>query len=254
MADDTQKKDPPPYTSYSTFNNFINGLQETGVPSRIDKSVIRTLSGSAQAALLSALKWLKLTDSVGTPTELLNQLVEAEGENKKKVLAEILTNSYPFASDSSFPLHKATGAQVEQKFRDFGITGSTVVKAVAFFIAAAKDANITLGPHVKAPKVSPTTNGAKRQAKKVSGQQNADEGKQRGDEDLSERTFEDKPGYMRITVPLHVMGDGAIYLPADMAPRQRAYALKITKFLLDNYWLDDETQTAIEQIEKDDDL
>lgn len=248
MANEKEKIKSPPYTSYSTFKNFVRGLKDTGVPSRIDKSVLSKMSGSAQAALSSALEWLGLTDSVGVPTSKLDELVHADDEQYSRALSAILKKHYPFLSDGSLDISKATGSQVEQKFRDFKIQGSTVIKSIAFFLAAAKDASITVGPHVKAPKVS-SVSGAKRTSRKsVSEAKQGDTPK--GDVGKNEG-LNDRPGFIRIIIPLHGMDDGALYLPDGLTPRQRAYALNITKFLLDNYWLDDDTQDAIEQLEKE---
>lgn len=38
-----------------------------------------------------------------------------------------------------------------------------------------------------------------------------------------------------VAIPLHGMHDGVVYLPDGLSPIEWQYALKITKFLLDNY-------------------
>jgi hypothetical protein len=230
MAKETAKTETPPYATYSTFTNFINGLKETGVPSRIDKSVLSKMSGSAQAALLSGLKWLVLIDSVGVPNPKLDALVNADATHYSEILAGVLRERYPFLTDGSLNIAKASGAQVEQKFRDFGISGSTVTKCVAFFIAAAKEAKIALSPHVKAPKATISNTGLKRQqARKLADAAKIDR------EDEGGGVGEEKPGFVKIHIPLHGMPDGVVYLPDELPPEQWAYALKITKFLLENY-------------------
>jgi Family of unknown function (DUF5343) len=238
MATDTPKVEVPPYISYGTFTNFIKGLKETGVPSRIDKSVLNTMSGSGQSALLAALKWLGLTDAVGLPTEKLEALIIADTSEKySQVWASVMRDRYALITDGSLTLSKATGAQVEQKFRDFGITGSTVVKSVAFFIAGCKDAKIELGPHVKAPKAAATPSGVKRQSlgrsakPPRSGRYEDEDEDHEGDAPIDE----ERAGFVRIPIPLHGMADGIVYLPDNLSPEQWAYTLKITKFLLDNY-------------------
>lgn len=232
MTSDTEKLDPPPYISFGTFLNFIKGLKATGVPSRIDKSLLRTLSGSTQAAMIAALKWLGLIDDAGLPEPALEALVQASESEYPAVLGDILKKSYGFLSDGSIVLTKATGAQVEQKFREYGIQGSTVIKAVGFFITAAKEAKIELGPHVKAPKQIPS-NGAKRQLRKAMQESKGDEEQTSDEEDLG-----DRPGFVKITIPLHSMQDGMVYLPEGLSAAQWAYVLKITKFILDNYRFD----------------
>lgn len=237
MDMDAKKVTPPPYTSFVTFLNFIKGLRQTGVPSRIDKSVLGNLSGSAQASLLPALKWLDLIDSNGIPSDKLEELVTADESMYSDVLKSVLEAHYTFINDGSITLAKATGSQVEQKFREYGITGSTVVKCVAFFITAAKAANIELGPHVKAPKA--TTSPAKRKAKKVANFAADAVEVEEEEDDEPEGIPDQMPGFVKISVPLHGMEDGAVFLPDNMTKSQWAYALKITKFLIENYRPDD---------------
>lgn len=237
MATESAKTESPPYPSYATFVNFIKGLKETGVPSRIDKSVINKLSGSTQSALIAALKWLNLIDSAGLPMPKLEELVEADEVKYSETLASVLRESYKFTTDGTLDLAKATGSQVEQKFREYGVSGSTIIKCMAFFIAAAKDAKIELGPHVKAPK-APTSNGLKRKLKKPASTVDAEDDDE-PDEDTDVGIPDGMPGFVKIPIPLHGMDDGAVFLPDNMTKSQWAYALKITKFLIENYRPDD---------------
>lgn len=231
MATEETSIKSPPYTSYGTFANFIKGLKETGVPSRIDKSVLSKMSGSGQAALLAALQWLGLVNDVGVPTPKLEELISADAAQYSKILASIMVERYPFLTDGTLDISKATGSQVEQKFRDFKIRGSTVVKSVAFFIAAANAAKISLGPHVKAPKSTPSTNGIKRQSRKPTNTTKPET--QIGEDE--DGTLGEKLGFVKITIPLHGMEDGIVYLPDNLSPTQWSHALKITTFILANY-------------------
>ncbi len=234
MASDQQKLETPPYISYSTFSNFIQGLAGKGVPSRIDKSILTTMSGSGQASLLASMKWLGLIDQVGVPQPTLETLVHADEQKYSQVWAEIMRSKYTFLTDGSIDLTKATGAQVEQKFREFGIQGSTVLKSMAFFIAACKDAKIVLGPHVKAPKASSSGSSKRNQSRKAAASGQAeDEVRDKGSIPPMEQE-----GFVKIHIPLHGMADGAVFLPDNLTPEQWAYALRITKFLLDNYRAD----------------
>lgn len=236
MTAETVKVETPPYPSYSTFLNFIKGLRETGVPSRIDKSIMGKMSGSGQSALMATLKWLKLIDAAGFPQPSLDTLVHADDAQYSAALKVVLEASYGFLTDGSITLTKATTAQVEQKFREYGITGSTVIKCMAFFLMAIKDAGIAVGPHVKTPKVVPT-NGAKRRPKKGPAAP-ATEGDD-GDDDEGDGIPDEMSGFVKIPIPLHGMDDGAVFLPDNMTKSQWAYALKITKFLIENYRPDD---------------
>jgi hypothetical protein len=234
MATDDKKADSPPYPSFATFTNFVNGLRQTGVPSRIDKGVLSKMSGSAQSALTSGLKWLDLIDEAGVPTAKLEALVNADEKQYSQELRKILEGAYAFLTNGSMDLKKGTGAQLETKFKEYGVTGSTVIKCMAFFILAAKEAGIELGPYIKAPK-APSSNGARKKAKKAL-QTSANAAEEEEEEEEDEGGIPDEmEGFVKISVPLHGMPDGAVFLPDNMTASQWAYALKITKFLIENY-------------------
>jgi len=172
MTAETKKVEAPPYIAFSTFLSFIKGLAKTGIPSRIDKSLLRNMSGGNQSALLAALKWFDLIDEVGAHDKRLEALVAA-GDAAGTVLREMLPAAYKFMVDGSIQLERATGSQVEEKFKAYGLTGSTVIKAMAFFISACKEAAIPISAHVKLPKAV-RSNGASKKAKK--GRQASDDG------------------------------------------------------------------------------
>lgn len=259
MAEDTKKQVLPPYISYKTFDNFINGLRETGVPHQIDKSVLRTMSGAVQSATIASFKFLGLIDERANTTKKLTQLVDATGDNYSTSLKNVLLESYGFLFKDGLNIEQATGMQVENKFKEQGVSGSTTTKCVAFFLAAAKEAKIKVSSHIRPPSIvrsggQTKSNKSSIMARKkfLSEEDRAKKYQTTTPTPASENENDlpgERSGYMRITIPLHGVGDGAIFLPDGLSPYQRAYALKITKFLLDNYWLDDETQNAIDQIE-----
>lgn len=242
MANETKKNDPPPYIAFSTFLSFIKGLGKTGVPSRIDKSLLRNMSGGNQSALLAALKWFGLINEIGEHGKPLESLVAA-GDAAGDVFRELLPVAYKFMSDGSIQLDRATGAQVEEKFRAYGLSGSTVVKAMAFFISACKEAQIPLSAHIKLPKVLRANGlGKAKKARQQAADDNTD-GDDADDKD-NDGIPDTMPGFVKIPIPLHGMDDGAVFLPDNMTNTQWAYALKITKFLIENYRLDEAPNVA----------
>lgn len=138
----------PPYLSHKTFTNFIDSLR-AGIPARIDRSVMSSLSGTAQAHLLHALRYLNLIDAEGVPTEKLTRLATAQDAEKQKVLKEILTSAYPFVICDSIDLERCTSKQIEEAFATTGATGETIRKSLAFFLTTAKQAGMKLSPHIK---------------------------------------------------------------------------------------------------------
>lgn len=212
MATETRKIEVPPYIGFSTFSSFIKGLAATGIPSRIDKSLLRNMSGTNQSTLIAALKWFDLIDDAGAHGEKLERLV-ASGEDMGAVLRDLLPEAYKFMSDGSVDLSRATGAQVEEKFRAYGVTGETVVKAMSFFLAACKEAAIPLSAHIKLPKIV-RTNGASK-VKKIKAQPQssvaADQDAQSVDEE------DDDDGVTeRFEIPVPGKSSVKVIVPSDL--------------------------------------
>ncbi|MCH7922258.1 MAG: hypothetical protein IH975_04385 [Nitrospinae bacterium] len=144
--ENAEKKPLPPYVSYKTFKSFIEGLR-IAMPGRIDRSLMGTMSGIIQSQVLTSLRYLNLVSAKGIPKESLNRLVNSEGPGRQKTLREILLGSYPFLSEGGFELERATFRQLEEEFAQLGASGDTIRKGVAFFISAAKDADLPLSPY-----------------------------------------------------------------------------------------------------------
>jgi hypothetical protein len=163
VATKSDRKAIPAYVSYKFFTSFINDLRENSaaIPQQIDSSVFPKASGSAKSAMLVSLRFLRLIEDGGKPTPLLHKLVECPEAGRPAVLKEVLLGAYPFLlADSTLHIDRASSTQVTERFRAQEITGSTVAKAMVFFLAAAADAGVKVSPHVKAPPVP--KNGAKR--------------------------------------------------------------------------------------------
>jgi Family of unknown function (DUF5343) len=158
MRDDEKQKTSPPYVAWRTFLNFISSLRETGLPSQINRSVMSHLSYSTQAQLLAALRSLGMTDAAGTPTSILAQLVDANEKNQGAVINKILRDNYAFIFNN-LDLSRATPDELDNQFKKVGISGSTVGRAVAFFLGAAGSSGYALSAHIK--KIGTPSTGAK---------------------------------------------------------------------------------------------
>jgi hypothetical protein len=158
------KKPLPPYLSFTTLTNFIEGLG-VNMPTRIDKSLMKSMSGAAQSALISALDYLGLKKG-DKPTDALVGLASAQGDERAKQWDSLIRNSYGFLFTDGFDLGRATQGELDERFRTQGVSGSTIGKCVSFFTAAAQVAGITLSPHFKqiksrAPRTSRGSGAAK---------------------------------------------------------------------------------------------
>lgn len=227
MASQSQKPAPPPYVSFTSFKNFIIGLGETGVPGRIDHSVMSKFSGSVRYALLPALQWLGLIDNDGMPQQSIRDLSGADENEFPNVLQNLLKDRYSFLFTNGLDLSNASSAQVQEAFKQAGCQGSTVTKAMMFFIGAAKAANIKLGPHVKAPTQPrrPKKKDAKPDGSKVDKGSNLDDVK----EPLLPKDME------AIRISVHGQDDWTIWVPANLTYAQWKHGLKVAMFNLEHY-------------------
>lgn len=227
-----EKTTKPPYCSYRSFENLIKEFKDHSVlPNVIDRSLLSRRSGSEQSALILALKWFGFIDESSVPTTFLRQLVSAEDDASKLILRERIESSYAFIEDGSIDLSSATSQQMSDRFRKYDISGSTLSKSVAFFLAAAKDAGIQISPHVKAP--ASRTNGSVKRKPKMTPPNTV------ASEDTTEKDHpqrhQAKPGTITIPIPIYGMNDGSIHLPAEMDERQWNSVIKMTEFILKNY-------------------
>lgn len=149
-----------PYTSFSTLIRYVEQMtEEGGAPSRIDRSYLSKLPGGAQTIFLASCKTLGLIDDGMHPTKALENLIDASTEDRKVLITELVRKYYagPLALGN-----RATQAQLEDEFRKLGVTGSTLRKAVGFYLNALKFAGITYSPNFKLPKIQANGSRAKR--------------------------------------------------------------------------------------------
>lgn len=171
MSEENTKSPLPPYLAFKTFLNFIDGFRTSGLPGRIDKSVMSGQSGGTQSSLMATLKFLKLIQDDGTPTPALVTLVKQSPEDSKKTYAELVSKQYAFVSTKGVNLETATEGQLEEVFRNSGFSGDTVRKAMTFFVLLATEAGMKVSAHLKAAKRKATGHGggAQRKPRKKAG-------------------------------------------------------------------------------------
>jgi hypothetical protein len=150
MVKDKGRKRLPPYVSYRTFQNFIEGLQQEGIPARIDRSYWSDrLSGSTGIQLMSALRFLRLIDADGTPTNQLRLLASTRGIPRAEILKEVTTEAFSFLLQGSFDLQSSTYAQLQEAFHNtFDLTDGVSRKCVKFFVELASAAGMPLSPFI----------------------------------------------------------------------------------------------------------
>ena len=147
MADEPESTANPPYISWITFLNFIEWLNGVGIPAQVDRSFWSTkYSGGTGSQLMSGLRFLKLLDGE-TPTASLEEIVNADAEGRKGLVAQLLRDRYPTVFE--IDLERATPKMINDVFADFGVGGDTSRKSQSFFINACKFADIPLAARIR---------------------------------------------------------------------------------------------------------
>jgi len=141
MVAEHGRKRLPPYISYRTFHNFLEGLQQR-MPARIDRSYWGDmLSGSTGTQLMAALRFLDLIDENGRPTDRLKPLVSSRGEQRNNILREIALTSFDFVLEGELDPQNATYSQLEEIFSEkYQLTGQLSRKCLKFFIELSNNA------------------------------------------------------------------------------------------------------------------
>jgi hypothetical protein len=145
-ADD--KKPVPPYVAYKTLNNFLERFKQ-GLPGRIDRGLMGSMSGAAQSQVTTALRYLGMIKENNFPTELMRRYATGEESERKAALREMLQASYPFIFSGDFDLSTATASQLREAFvENTPATGETLGRCISFLKDAALDADVVVSQFI----------------------------------------------------------------------------------------------------------
>jgi hypothetical protein len=146
-VDETTKTEfRPPYLAFKTFWTFIDELLAKPLPPKLDRSLMRSKSGSDQASLTAALKAFDLIDD-GQVVTGLRDLAEADQEGRLQWLAQQLRLHYP--AQVKVSEEHGTEPQLRESFKaSFGLeSADTTRKSMTFFLHAARTARIEISAH-----------------------------------------------------------------------------------------------------------
>jgi hypothetical protein len=148
MAESDESKVSPPYGSFGTFWNYVTGLKAETLPPQLDRTMMRGKSGSDQTVINMGLKFFGLVDpdNHNAVLDSLKDLVAADTDKRKAILADLVRTRYPEQMKISEQL--GTEKLLHESFGTaFGLTGETRRKASTFFLHAAAMADITVSPN-----------------------------------------------------------------------------------------------------------
>ena len=140
----------PPYVSWGLLVRLIERL-ESNPPPRIDRTILKGSNQSRSQTIL-ALKALELIDSEGAVTESFTTLLGA-GDSRPATVRSLLERFYK----EPVALGRVNGTQQQlvEEFQGYGVSGSTVRKAISFFLKAAEYAGVQTSPHFRVPPEAP---------------------------------------------------------------------------------------------------
>lgn len=155
----------PPYIGYSTFKTLLSELKTNGLPPQIDRSVLIRFAGGMQGQLMHGLRSLGLTDDDKKPTPKLKRLVDAfETPEYAAALRPIIDETYPYVLQ--LDLMTATPSMFADAFKKAVDAKEDVLrKCRTFFLHAARDIGIAVGPRIEKAKFPRPSNGGVRKAK-----------------------------------------------------------------------------------------
>ncbi|HEY9234918.1 MULTISPECIES: hypothetical protein [Phenylobacterium] len=156
----------PPYIAYKTFLNLLSELKAHGLPPQIDRSVLTRFAGGLQGQILLALRSLDLIDDAKRPTPKLAALVDTyDTPTFKSELRPIVEATYPAVL--RLDLLTATPSMFADAFKVGTDAKEDVLrKCRTFFLHAARDVGIPLGPRIEKAKFPrPRNGGAPRRSK-----------------------------------------------------------------------------------------
>ncbi|MES2659640.1 MAG: DUF5343 domain-containing protein [Verrucomicrobiota bacterium] len=165
MPAPTDKDTSPPYLSFSTVKNFMDSFRESGVPNRIDKTLVPGQSGTTQTYLMSAMRFFGFIDQAGKPTERMAKW-DNMPDDEKFIFEEAIKDGYSFLFEGDFKVESATEGEIREKLSEKSIQGETARKAITFFVAACTFAGIPVSPHLKGNRAGSGSSGPKRGKRK----------------------------------------------------------------------------------------
>lgn len=138
----------PAYLPYPTLISSLESLKKNGIPNtgKIDKTLFDNYAGSVQTQLLGAYRFFGLTDANNLVQPKLPELVNADPEGRKRLLKALVEEKY--ARVIALDLPTISQGQLDEAFRAFNVTGSTLVRAERFFVKACLELGITISKRI----------------------------------------------------------------------------------------------------------
>lgn len=147
--DEKQNEWKAPYLPYGTLVNFIDKkLGSNPLPPRIDRGFLDNYAGSVQYMLLGAMQTMGL---IGEQGEVRSLAEAAISPDHRKSVFNAWARAF-YAEQISLAHGNATAQMLHESFAKHGLAGSTLRKAVVFYLSLVDELELPKSPHFKAPK------------------------------------------------------------------------------------------------------
>ena len=133
----------PAYVPFKTFTSVLDSFSSF-LPDKIDPTMWPSYSGGIKSQLMGALKFLKLTDDDGNPTDALRALAKTDAQQRPAQFRSVMKAAY--TGLMALDLTRATPGSFDAEMRKYGQEGDTHRKAASFFLQAAKWSGVPLSP------------------------------------------------------------------------------------------------------------
>jgi hypothetical protein len=133
---------PAAYLSFKTFLGAVDAL-EHGIPKQIDRTIWRSQSGVIQSQIMMAFRFFGFVNESDAPTPALQRFVEGK-DRRPEMMASLIRHSY--RSIVEHDLTKMSPKMLSDAMDEYGVSGDTKRKALAFFLRAAQFADIPMHP------------------------------------------------------------------------------------------------------------
>ena len=143
-----------PYMSFKGFTTLIEKCAAEGIPGLFDRSYFGNQSGSLTAQIRGTLRYFDLITEAYVPTDDFKTLVDSDEDDRKEYLKVMAETRY---ADALALGSNATSGQLAEVFRQRGISGATIDKAIGFYLGLTDYVGVETSPHFKKRRVMSST-------------------------------------------------------------------------------------------------
>jgi hypothetical protein len=142
MPEQSNSTKPPQevavYIPFKTIQTAITNFKPQTLPAKLDRSAWTSFSNLLQGQTLNAFKFLGLVDKDGNVQPALKELVgeSLESDKFKTLFAGVIKSKYEKIIELAN--ENGTITQLQDAMRKYGVTGTTLERAIRFWVEAAK--------------------------------------------------------------------------------------------------------------------